>query len=266
MFQSTLDKYQGIERCADCGRTFEKLRVHHGMTDCGPDSFKTEHECNNCDAVFERYDSHKSEKMYCSDACRNEGIKTGTEKKCEHCGDVFYKPQCHEGRFCSQECSIQWRRDGDEWAEFIRPKVSHTEEVECDWCGTVIERRPSEIREHVYCSDECIANGLSKMKLGEKNPQFKHGYRRNPVSWVRNVLSDGGWPERSQEIRETVECCQICGEDVDRLEVHHIIPVVGGGTNEDYNLLPLCPSCHNRAEGVANTYSDPILLEPALDD
>lgn len=29
-------------------------------------------------------------------------------------------------------------------------------------------------------------------------------------------------------------------------EVHHIVPVSRGGTNEDSNLMSLCRSCHNK--------------------
>lgn len=102
------------------------------------------------------------------------------------------------------------------------------------------------------------------MKRGEQNPNFKHGYRRNPVAWVRNALSDMRWSEKSEQVRESADKCTLCGEMADRLEVHHIIPVVAGGTNEDYNLMALCPSCHNRAEGVANGYSDNHLLTPVV--
>jgi len=260
MTQSTLDDYQTTERCCDCGERFENVAVHHGMTDCGPDSHKSEYECEVCGDTFERYDSRVKGAVYCSEECRAEGDKTGIIKECEYCGEQFYKPECHEGKFCSVECSNRHRRQSDEWSESQRNKVTRRVEVECDSCGAVVERRPSEVREHVYCSDGCLSRGLSEMKRGEQNPNFKHGYRRNPVSWVRNALSDMRWPARSEQVRESVDRCALCEEAADRLEVHHIIPVVAGGTNDDYNLIALCPSCHNRAESAADEYSNNHLL------
>jgi len=265
MTQSNPDGCQTDEQCNDCGRVFENLAVHHGMTDCGPDSHKSQYQCASCGDTFERYDSKVDGTVYCSSDCKDEGIKTGTVKSCEHCDEDFYRPDCHEGKFCSPECSKRHRRQSDEWSKKHREKVMRRVEVECDVCGTPVERRPSNVRENVYCSDPCLSDGLSEMKLGEKNPNFKHGYRKNPVAWVRNALSDIRWRERSAEVRELADKCSLCGDSVDRLEVHHIIPVVAGGTNEDYNLMPLCPSCHSCAEGVANEYSDDHLLSPVTD-
>jgi len=266
MTQSTLDEYQSTERCSDCGRRFENVSVHHGMTDCGPDSHKSTYECSVCGNEFERYDSKVNGTAYCSPECKHTGGKTGSEKECENCGSVFYRPACHEGRFCSVECSNEHRRESEQWSKKRREKLTRRTEVKCDVCGAVVERRPSEVRENVYCSEDCLSQGLSEMKLGAKNPNFKHGYRRNPVSWVRNALSGMQWRAKSGQVRESVDRCSLCGDEPDRLEVHHIVPVVAGGTNEDYNLMPLCPPCHNRAEGVANEYSDNHLLAPVVDD
>ena len=36
--------------------------------------------------------------------------------------------------------------------------------------------------------------------------------------------------------------CEFCGKDAE--EVHHIIPVVKGGTDKEENLMSLCKNCH----------------------
>lgn len=44
--------------------------------------------------------------------------------------------------------------------------------------------------------------------------------------------------------------CEECGlEDSNRsfFEIHHIVPREFGGTNEEDNLIILCPNCHRRA-------------------
>lgn len=38
--------------------------------------------------------------------------------------------------------------------------------------------------------------------------------------------------------------CKFCGSTY-RLTVHHIRPVRMGGNHEPYNLVTLCPTCHN---------------------
>ena len=44
--------------------------------------------------------------------------------------------------------------------------------------------------------------------------------------------------------------CEKCLQDgriVPVEEVHHVLPVSMGGTNDDSNLMSLCRSCHNKA-------------------
>lgn len=42
--------------------------------------------------------------------------------------------------------------------------------------------------------------------------------------------------------------CYFCRDDCDVLETHHIVPRRHGGGNEDYNLVVLCPTCHEKLE------------------
>ena len=38
--------------------------------------------------------------------------------------------------------------------------------------------------------------------------------------------------------------CYICGDKSCALEVHHVVPVFLGGSNDDTNLVSLCHGCH----------------------
>jgi hypothetical protein len=38
--------------------------------------------------------------------------------------------------------------------------------------------------------------------------------------------------------------CGVCGVKMPHIEVHHIKPRAYGGSNEEYNLISLCPLCH----------------------
>ena len=44
----------------------------------------------------------------------------------------------------------------------------------------------------------------------------------------------------------------MCGthhtEDMVALDVHHIVPILSGGTNAGWNLISLCSECHKTAE------------------
>lgn len=40
-----------------------------------------------------------------------------------------------------------------------------------------------------------------------------------------------------------IKTCAFCGND-DRLEEHHMIPLMMGGTNDERNLIFLCHECH----------------------
>lgn len=49
--------------------------------------------------------------------------------------------------------------------------------------------------------------------------------------------------------------CEVCGEPMK--DVHHIIPVREGGTNDEDNLICLCRSCHQKAH--RSKYYDKII-------
>lgn len=62
-------------------------------------------------------------------------------------------------------------------------------------------------------------------------------------------------------LERTGGCCAVTGTRIaDRVGgrwrmrrgaggVHHVVPIVEGGTDEPGNLVPLCASVHNRIEG-----------------
>lgn len=50
-------------------------------------------------------------------------------------------------------------------------------------------------------------------------------------------------PAKSRRIRENIGKCQKCGT-TETLQVHHIIPVSKGGSNNQENLMVVCNCCH----------------------
>ncbi len=45
--------------------------------------------------------------------------------------------------------------------------------------------------------------------------------------------------------------CKLCNKKTKHLELHHIIPKSRGGTNDESNLIKLCPECHGLAHDVS---------------
>lgn len=59
---------------------------------------------------------------------------------------------------------------------------------------------------------------------------------------------------RTKIINRDGNACLRCGiEAGDDLEVHHILPISQGGTNDDENLATLCERCHEAAHSGSKT-------------
>jgi 5-methylcytosine-specific restriction endonuclease McrA len=117
--------------------------------------------------------------------------------------------------------------------------------TECANCGDTIHRKRSHAAEYdeLYCGRACQAEHRSERFTGQDHPNWRGG--KSLIDAVKKQLRPA-----FSAVRE--ECrgqeCQKCGSSDARLDVHHIVPVSAGGTNEDWNLITLCRSCHGTAE------------------
>lgn len=64
--------------------------------------------------------------------------------------------------------------------------------------------------------------------------------RRKDLYAAKNRLIAPGLYNELKALKK----CQHCGGNVKRPEIHHVVPVRLGGSNERENLLALCHSCH----------------------
>lgn len=53
----------------------------------------------------------------------------------------------------------------------------------------------------------------------------------------------------SNTIQETKQTCKFCSES-DRLESHHVVPRRFGGSDDEENLVKVCPNCHSKLEDL----------------
>ena len=71
-------------------------------------------------------------------------------------------------------------------------------------------------------------------------------YERTPEMKKRY---NGVWPAIRRRYIAAHPLCEMCrreGRITPAAEVHHILPVSQGGTNEASNLMALCQSCHTK--------------------
>jgi len=132
--------------------------------------------------------------------------------------------------------------------------------TECANCGDTIHRKPSRAEEYdeLYCGRACQGEHRSKRFTGQNHPNWRGGSHlidavkkqlQPPFSVVRDECRDA-------------ECKQ-CGSSDTLLDTHHIIPVSAGGTNEKWNLMTLCRTCHPTADSYVRQFEafDAVLTE-----
>lgn len=131
-----------------------------------------------------------------------------------------------------------------------------TETVECETCGTEMERQKWRVKqnERHFCDNECRGEWVSQTNNQENNPNWKGGHHEYGPSWTQ---------ERRQIVRaRDNNRCQICRMEQEehqerwgeKLHVHHIIPAREFDNHEERNakdnLITLCCECHKRWEGI----------------
>jgi len=112
-----------------------------------------------------------------------------------------------------------------------------------DW----FDEEPEQAREHVrkiaaLGAPARTKNGMAG-QTGQDHPNWRGG--KHLINALRKQLRPSWWTVRDDERQNE---CYNCGESQGKLDVHHIIPLSAGGTNESWNLMTLCESCHRAVE------------------
>ena len=55
--------------------------------------------------------------------------------------------------------------------------------------------------------------------------------------------------------------CKLCLLQYEKLEIHHIVPVSRGGTEDSSNLIEICLECHGKAHDVSFKGSRGLIKE-----
>jgi 5-methylcytosine-specific restriction endonuclease McrA/uncharacterized C2H2 Zn-finger protein len=257
MRQQTLTEVESDgEQCPTCGRTGFKseqgVRQHHTKAHGERLGYETLF-CDHCGGSYESRKDRSHNSRFCDEDCMY-AYRTGEQhhnynsvtKPCSQCGDNITKNESHIGEigpFCDHECYGEWLSENNSGSDHWQYEK---EETECEWCGSELWRKPHQFdgRDH-FCDYDCLTNA----KRENSTP-------RSLVDAVRRHLSEESWSAVAREHREKHNGqCDWCGEYSDgrNHDVHHIVPVAYGGTNDDALLMGLCRECHMKAERYTKT-------------
>lgn len=103
------------------------------------------------------------------------------------------------------------------------------------------------------------SNGMEGV-TGQDHPNWRGG--KSVYDAVKRSLGEDSWETTRSRYQE--DDCALCREG-GAIDVHHIIPLLSGGTNEDWNLLALCRPCHHRTEWYTRRFIEPVLRDERPD-
>jgi 5-methylcytosine-specific restriction endonuclease McrA len=128
----------------------------------------------------------------------------------------------------------------------------------CSGClKRVSPEKVTEYRGKTYCgSNSCMEIIDDRCRARNRR---KKGKKKDRGIFNRGIRSE----LRMRILHRDDNECALCGDNtLEKLQVHHILPVSEGGGNEGVNLITLCGSDHNMVHLDMYKYSN-ILLNKA---
>jgi len=123
------------------------------------------------------------------------------------------------------------------------------------------EDRPEEARMWNKTNASLGAAGRKKNGMkgvtGQDHPNWRGG--KSLYHAIVAQLPGPSW--RTLRKQHRGNDCEMCGSSDRELHLHHIVPVLSGGTNEPWNFLTLCQECHTAVEWRTREFADPVLAE-----
>lgn len=125
------------------------------------------------------------------------------------------------------------------------------------YLGEWVSQNPNDHRRHAQEAAPLGApareeNGMAGV-TGQDNPNWRDG--KTVLDAVKKQLRPS-FSTVKDGYREAE--CHNCGagesENGSPLDVHHIVPVLSGGTNDEWNAMTLCRQCHGRADSYIRQF------------
>ena len=182
---------------------------------------------------------------------------------CGACGTEFpVRAGNPEGRkFCSSDCGDVGRdapsgSDHYLWGGDV--------ETECIVCGEMAPTRPGRDGARKFCSPECHGIWRSENSTGDDNPAWRGG--KSVYDAVKKLIGPVPFwhvkePVRKAAGNECEWCALPASENGRELDVHHIVPVMTGGTNAPGLQMALCRKHHPKAESYMRRHFESHLVD-----
>ncbi len=131
------------------------------------------------------------------------------EINCEECGKTFSSLKIYYNRnnhhFCDRECYYTWKKKNTKKGE--NSPYYNTITTECGYCGKIIKKRPSEIRNNItFCSPDCWYGYVHKNMHGKNH----FGWKQQVVNCVNcgKIIS-----RKPSAIGDNVFCGRNCYDE-----------------------------------------------------
>jgi len=156
-------------------------------------------------------------------------------------------------KFCSRKCANS-REQTSEIKERKSKKLSIT--GNCCYCGNEHNSKGGlKIHERYCLENPNRITGAFLNKQHSLKTKILQGKKNAMGLKVPNSLLDMSKRTTSKIIKRLGIGCFNCGWNLGSCDIHHIIPVSKGGTNDNKNLTHICPNCHRLAhEGKITTF------------
>lgn len=140
------------------------------------------------------------------------------------------------------------------------------------------ELKASEIADRLECSESLVGYWLNRHDIetrrktdyrGERSAAYEGGPKASIYRLLRNSYQDENWVTYSKQFRGGDVECEMCGSveaGKQGMNIHHIVPVMAGGTNGEYNLMPLCKRCHLQVETFTRGLVDRCIRRIAVEE
>lgn len=248
--------------CPTCGGEFASergVKIHHKQAH--GESIKPTVTCEWCEDEFQVKPRRLDTARFCSSECQKAHLEEHhrVTSVCDGCGEVYSvkAAEADETRFCSRDCQTTVLGEENTGPKSARWNGGPATVI-CEGCGEEYQFRRSKAGSSRFCSYECKGEVYAQERTGENAPNWQGGFS-DIAKTLRTLTGDGSWDRVKDSQRE--KRCELCGSkkgaiDGRELAVHHIVPVLAGGTSEPWNLMTLCASCHQQVEAFTKKFVD----------
>lgn len=218
--------------------------------------------CLNCGELFFRpvCNIKTNRGKFCSYECcdkyrigKNHPTYVKRKKiKCSNCGKTIERKvntlNKHKNNYCSDKCQRE-HMFGENASQWKGGKTT----LVCEQCGKEYMVWPKDVKSgRKFCSYECRNKYYSIHYTGENSHSWQGGKSFEPYCEKFNK-------KKKEEIRDKFDNkCILCGKTKEEnknreLSVHHIDRNKDQGCNgHEWDLVPLCMSCHGKVHGMKN--------------